>query len=108
MWNVIKLKKAPFVCNGCPNKNKCKKNRYFYYAEDANNDYRRTLVESRQGIDLDKYSKEDIYLMMNHINNTKRAKLNDDPPYNWMKEKIGDENIERPRFLFYPRKRYYT
>ena len=24
-----KTDKAPFVCNGCPNKNKCKKNRYF-------------------------------------------------------------------------------
>ena len=22
--------KAPFVCNGCPNKNKCKKNKYFF------------------------------------------------------------------------------
>ena len=32
-----KTKKAPFVCNGCPNKNKCRENRYFYYAEDANN-----------------------------------------------------------------------
>ena len=97
---MIKLKKAPFVCNGCPNKNKCKKNRYFYYAEDANNDYRRTLVESRQGIDLDKYSKEDIYLMMNHINNTKREKLNDDTPYNLMKEKIGEENIKKLGFYF--------
>lgn len=46
--------------------------------------------------------------MMNHINNTKREKLNDDTPYNLMKEKIGEENIKRPRFLFYPRKRYYT
>ena len=63
-----KTQKAPFVCNGCPNKNKCKKNRYFYYAEDANNDYRKTLVESRQGIDfendefrkIDKIVKEEI------------------------------------------------
>ena len=37
-----KTDKAPFVCNACPLKNKCKKNRYFYYAEDANNDYRKT------------------------------------------------------------------
>ena len=48
-----KTDKAPFVCNGCPNRNKCRKNRYFYYAEDANNDYRKTLVESRQGIDFE-------------------------------------------------------
>ena len=97
---MIKLKKAPFVCNGCPNKNKCKKNRYFYYAEDANNDYRRTLVESIQGIDLDKYSKEDIYLMMNHINNTKREKLNGNTPYNLMKENIREENIKKLGFYF--------
>ena len=63
-----KTQKAPFVCNGCPNKNKCKKNRCFYYAEDANNDYRKTLAESRQGIDfendefrkMDKIIKEEI------------------------------------------------
>lgn len=63
-----KTNKAPFVCNGCPNRNKCKKNRYFYYAEDANNDYRNTLVESRQGIDfendefrkMDKIIKEEV------------------------------------------------
>ena len=47
-----KTQKAPFVCNGCPNKNKCRKNRYFYYAKDANDNYRKTLVESRQGIDF--------------------------------------------------------
>ena len=46
-------------------KTSVKKNYCFYYAENANNDYRKTLVESRQGIDLDRYSKEDIYLMMN-------------------------------------------
>lgn len=63
-----KTDKAPFVCNGCPNRNKCRKNRYFYYAEDANNDYRKTLVEARQGIDfendefrkMDKIIKEEV------------------------------------------------
>ena len=73
---------------------------------EVTHEYIRRFIE--QGTDLDKYSKEDIYLMMNHINNTKREKLNDDTPYNLMKEKIGEENIKRPRFLFYPRKRYYT
>lgn len=48
-----KTQKAPFVYNGCPNKNKCEKDCYFYYAEDANNGYRKTLVESRQGIDFE-------------------------------------------------------
>ena len=63
-----KTEKAPFVCNGCPNKNKCKKNRYFYYAKDANDNYRKILVESREGIDfentefrkMDKIIKEEV------------------------------------------------
>lgn len=48
-----KTDKAPFVCNGCPNKNKCRKNKYFYFAEDANNEYKKILVESREGIDFE-------------------------------------------------------
>ena len=64
--------------------------------------YIRRFIE--QGTDLDKYSKEDIYLMMNHINNTKREKLNDDTPYNLMKEKIGEENIKKLGFYFIPTK----
>ncbi|MEG1146932.1 MAG: helix-turn-helix domain-containing protein, partial [Bacilli bacterium] len=30
-----KTKKAPFVCNGCPNQKKCRYNKYFYYAKEA-------------------------------------------------------------------------
>ena len=63
-----KTNKAPVVCNGCPNKNQCRKNKYFYYAKDANDNYRTTLVESRQGIDfendefrkMDKIIKEEV------------------------------------------------
>lgn len=63
-----KTEKAPFVCNGCPNKKGCRKNKYFYYAKDAENDYRKTLVESREGIDflnndfrnMDKIIKEEV------------------------------------------------
>lgn len=51
--NCSKTSKAPFVCNVCPNKGKCKKNRYYYYAKDANDDYRKTLVEAREGIDFE-------------------------------------------------------
>lgn len=56
-----KLEKSPFVCNGCPNKNKCRKNKYFYFAEDANNDYKTILSESREGIDFnnDEFRKMD-------------------------------------------------
>ncbi len=64
-------------------------------------EYIRRFIE--QGTDLDKYYKEDIYLMMNHINNTKRERLNDDTSYNLMKK-----NIKKLGFYFIPRKRYYT
>ena len=48
-----KTEKAPFVCNGCPNKSKCRKNKHFYFAEDANNNYKKILIESREGIDFE-------------------------------------------------------
>lgn len=48
-----KLIKAPFVCNGCPNVSKCRKNKHYYYAEDANNNYKEILTESRLGIDFE-------------------------------------------------------
>jgi len=48
-----KTNQSPFVCNGCYSKQKCRKNKYFYYAEDAHVNYRSLLIESRQGIDTD-------------------------------------------------------
>ena len=58
---------------------------------EVTHEYIRRFIE--QGTDLDMYSKDNIYLMMNHINNTKREKLNGNTPYNSMKEKIGEEKI---------------
>ena len=43
-----------------------------------------------------------VMLMMNHINNTRREKLNGDTPFNLMKEKIGEENIKKLGFYFIP------
>ena len=48
-----KTLEAPFVCNACLNKNKCRKNKYFYIVEDADNNYKNLLVESRTGIDFE-------------------------------------------------------
>ena len=44
-------KKAPFVCNGCDKQKKCRFNKYYYFAKDAESDYKNTLVDSRVGID---------------------------------------------------------
>ena len=44
------LNKASFVCNGCPNRKKCKCDKFYYSAENAHNDCLKILVESREGI----------------------------------------------------------
>lgn len=51
-----KLQKAPFVCNGCLKRTSCRLEKHYYRAQDAQNDYRTTLVESREGIPLTKES----------------------------------------------------
>lgn len=112
-----KTDKAPFVCNGCPNKNKCKKNRYFYHAEDANNNYRKTLVESRQGIDfendefrkMDKVIKEAIdkghsfyMIVLDHpeLNITERTLY-----YYQEKGYLSCKNIDLPRIVRYRKRK---
>ena len=47
-----KLKKSPYVCNGCPNKRGCRRIRYFYRASNSQKRYDSTLRKSRQGINM--------------------------------------------------------
>jgi IS30 family transposase len=50
-----KLQKSPFVCNGCRSvKLPCSFDKHLYRAKDAHDEYRRTLIESREGIPLGK------------------------------------------------------
>ena len=46
------LKKFPWVCNGCPNAIGCHLNKFYYYADLAQKDYKQTLKETREGINL--------------------------------------------------------
>ena len=46
------LKKFPWVCNGCPKTTRCSLNKFYYYADEAQKDYRLNLVETREGINL--------------------------------------------------------
>lgn len=60
-----KLLKAPFVCNGCRNRNhsNCHYTRRKYEAKRAQQEYETVLVESREGIPLNKavfYANEEI------------------------------------------------
>jgi IS30 family transposase len=48
----MKLFKAPYVCNGCNQRQHCQKEKYYYRAKQAQDSYRMTLVDSRKGINL--------------------------------------------------------
>ena len=50
--NCLKTTKTPFVCNACPSRNGCRKNRFMYYAEDANRNYKHLPSTSRQDINM--------------------------------------------------------
>lgn len=69
---------------------------------EVTHEYIRRFIE--QGTDLDNYSDEDILLMMNHINNTKREKLKGKTPFELMEKKIGKENIKKLGFYYIPPK----
>ena len=53
-----KLTGVPYVCNGCEQKNRCRKIKYYYYSKFANDEYEETLKTARIGINL---SKEEAY-----------------------------------------------
>lgn len=44
--------RTPGACNGCSNWSKCRFDKYQYCPEDAHLDYRTTLVDSREGVNL--------------------------------------------------------
>lgn len=51
----LRLKRAPFVCNGCTEKYGCKLTKYYYRALPSFNVYKTVLSESRQGINMDEF-----------------------------------------------------
>lgn len=44
--------RSPGACNGCPNWTHCRFDKFQYNPEDAHMDYRTSLVDSRQGVNL--------------------------------------------------------
>ena len=44
--------RSPGACNGCPNWNRCRFNKYQYRPENAQKEYEITLKDARQGVDL--------------------------------------------------------
>lgn len=53
-----RLMKMPYVCNGCEDKNRCRKIKQYYYAKFANDEYKEALSTKRMGINL---SKDEAY-----------------------------------------------
>ena len=51
-----RLKRFPYVCNGCEKNQGCKRTRYYYDTKIANNEYEISLKESRKGINLEEKS----------------------------------------------------
>lgn len=45
-----KLKSPPYVCNGCGERNSCRLERHLYDANNAHNEYIKTLSECRRGV----------------------------------------------------------
>ena len=43
---------SPGACNKCPNSPGCRRNKYFYYASSANQEYKQDLVEYSSGINI--------------------------------------------------------
>ena len=47
-----KIKRYPFVCNGCQNRTYCRKKKYYYNFQKAQEHYNYLLKVSRTGIDM--------------------------------------------------------
>lgn len=50
--DCLQLAKPPFVCNTCPDRRKCRKNRAYYIAQQADEMSKRRRSDSRRGIHL--------------------------------------------------------
>ena len=80
-----RLLRTAKVCNGCPDEKRCHRRKLFYVAAHAQDDYRRTLSESRQGAALEPWERDYIDAIVSpkikagqsvhHICVTCRAKL---------------------------------
>lgn len=88
------LNKAPYVCNGCPNKVRCSKEMFLYDANVAQNDYRNNLINSRSTLRI---TKEQI------------ATINDiiSPLMIYKHHSINQVYIEHPEFLPFSKSTFY-
>lgn len=113
----LKIEKAPFVCNGCPNAKKCRANKFFYSAERAQQEYKKILRESREGIDqttlefkeLNKIVKKDVdngHSFALIINNHPELNISERTLYNYQEQGyLETKNIDLPRKVRYKKRK---
>lgn len=114
------LMKAPFVCNSCEKKNynRCPYRKQFYYAKQAQKEYEFTLVDSREGIPLNKQAFYDADAViskavkkgqrMYHIMRTYDVGISMSTAYRYLhKDYLSIGKLDMPRMVrFKARKQY--
>lgn len=115
------LLKAPFVCNPCSKRSYgCRKDKQFYFASHAQENYKTTLSESRKGIALNRqvfYDNDRIISKgvkngqhLYHILQTHNLGVSKSSVYRYVKKGyLSIAAIDLPRAVkFKPRKQQYT
>ena len=104
----LRLKRAPFVCNGCSEKYSCKLTKYYYRALSSYKLYKNTLSETRKGINMTELELADMDKIisplvkngqsLSHICKTHDFSCNRSTLYNYMsKNCFSVGNIDLPR-----------
>lgn len=70
------LHKPPFVCNGCKRKAACQLTKKYYRAKIAQDEYEKTLSESRLGINLTKDKVYEVNSLLNDLIKDKNQSIN--------------------------------
>ncbi len=112
-----KTNKTPFVCNSCQSRRGCRKDRFMYYAEDANREYKEDLTDSRKGINMDADEFNRLNTIVKHginkglsfsmiVNLNKDINVCKRTLYNYQdKEYFDIQNIDLPRKVRYKKRK---
>lgn len=109
-----KLKKPPYVCNGCDSRMRCKLERHIYDARSAQKEYESTRSESRQGIAITPGELKRIDIIISPlvkqgqsihmicVNNADNIMLDEKTIYNYIDAGLlSVDNIDLPRKVRY-------
>ena len=109
-----KLKKPPYVCNGCIQRQSCKLEKHIYSAKSAQKNYETTRSESRQGIAItpEELKRVDAIVSplvklgqsihMIYVNNADDIMLDEKTIYNYIDAGLlSVDNVDLPRKVRY-------